>query len=106
MFRCELEYELGDGRRVELWWDKWGGMSTLGSQFPGVFSAVVNKCSRMSECFRDRGWRWRKILKGVSATALRGCPEVRMFKAVLSNLRPGIGRDGVSWRWSDREGSS
>ncbi len=91
VFRCGTMFELGEGRGIDFWRDKWRGSSPLCSQFPSVFSEVVNKSCRVSECFGGRGWRWRKILKGIAPRSQRECPTIREFKSSLANIRPVTG---------------
>ncbi len=55
VFRCGMKYELGDRSSVELWRDIWRGSAALCSYFRSIFSFVVNKCSRVSECFGSKG---------------------------------------------------
>ncbi len=56
VFTCGAHFELGDGRTIGLWRDKWGGMSPLSYLFPDIFRAVSHKNCTISDSFGRGDW--------------------------------------------------
>ncbi len=94
-----MSYHLGKGNTINFWNDRWCGSTTLKSQFPELFSAVVRKAIRVSASFDSNGWNWVKILRGAPARRRRGRDQVRLLQETVRGSTPSSSEDDVIWRW-------
>ncbi len=63
IFKCGVSFQIGDGRAVSFWSERWAGSMYLSTMFPNIFEGVWNKKLKVRECAGRSRWKWEKILR-------------------------------------------
>ncbi len=104
IFKGGVSYELGDGRAIKFWSDRWCGETSLQSRVADIFDEVMVKTLKVCVGFEQSGWSWGIIWKGLDLRGRVGRRRVAQLKEALEGFRIGHGPDVVLWRWSTNGG--
>jgi hypothetical protein len=91
-FKLGAKHQIGDGARIQFWFDVWAGPRPLRDCFPNLFSISDNLIISVAlACNAELGIRFRRTFSQPASE------EWRLLQTIIDNSNLGQGHDKIVW---------